>query len=380
MGLTPWRGPGTLPSRRPAPDLCREGAATDRQFYLDLARSGLRMPIGTDLVLHERADPDRILWDGEALGKVVEETARRYRTPLALARMDLTLEKAVLCEALGVPAEAAPAYHVREAPGEEALRRVEDRIAGPLNPRLRAHVDSVAYIAERTDLLPVGMGIGPFSLMTTLLSDPIAPIYLAGSGISAEEDPDVRMLEGALELSLRVVLHAASAQLQAGAQAFFVAEPAANKVYISPRQMEAGSDIFARYVLRPLRRIKALLDARGADLILHCCGDLTDAMLQQVASLDPVILSLGSSRKLWEDARLVPERIVLFGNLPSKHFCSDRLISREGVERLACDLIRRMREAGRPFILSSECDVLAVPGYEAAIREKVDAFVRCVCD
>lgn len=27
-----------------------------REFYLDLARQGLRMPIGTDLVLHEKAD------------------------------------------------------------------------------------------------------------------------------------------------------------------------------------------------------------------------------------------------------------------------------------------------------------------------------------
>lgn len=352
----------------------------NRDFYLGLARSGLRMPIGADLVLHEKPDPDRIVRDGQALGKVVEEAARRFRTPLVFAHMDLTLEKTVLCEMLDVPAEAIPTYHFRECPEEDVFRKVEDRISRPLLPQLQAHVDSVSYIARHPDLIPVGMGIGPFSLMTKLLADPITPIYVAGSGLTAEEDPEVQMVEALLELSLRIVLCSVSAQIQAGAKAFFIAEPAANKVYISPRQIEAGSDIFERYVIRPHRRIKALLDSHGVDLIFHCCGELTDYMVEQFTRLEPVILSLGSSRKLWEDARLVPKHIVLFGNLPSKHFYSDSLITREEVARLACELIRRMRDTGHPFILGSECDILNVPGYEKPLREKVEAFVRCVCD
>lgn len=352
----------------------------DRQFYLGLARLGLRMPIATDLVLHEKADPERIARDGQALGKVVEETARRYRTPLALAHMDLTLEKTLLCELLGIPPEEIPTYHFRQCPGEEVFRRLEDRINGPLHSRLQAHAESVAYIARHTDLIPVGMGIGPFSLMTKLLADPIPPIYIAGSGVIADEDPEVQMVEALLDLSLRVVLRSVLAQAQAGAKAFFIAEPAASKVYISPNQIDAGSDIFERYVIRPHRRIKALLESHGVDLIFHCCGELTDYMVEQFTRLEPVILSLGSSRTLWEDARLVPKHIVLFGNLPSKHFYSDSLITRDEVERRACELIRRMADIGHPFILGSECDVLNVPGYEQPIRDKVEAFLRCVCD
>src|SRR5574342_29791 len=98
----------------------------DRNFYLDLARSGLRMPIGTDLVLHEKPDPDQIVREGQALGKVVEEAARRFRTPLAFAHMDLTLEKTVLCEILDIPTEAIPTYHFHECPGEDVFRKVED--------------------------------------------------------------------------------------------------------------------------------------------------------------------------------------------------------------------------------------------------------------
>lgn len=352
----------------------------DREFYLALARSGLRMPVGTDLVLHEKPDPERILRDGQALGKVVEETARHFGTPLAFGHMDLTLEKAILLEMLDIPPDQIPLYHFSGCPTAATLEKLQRRIEGPLNPRLQAHVESIGFIARHTDLIPVGMGIGPFSLMTKLFADPITPIYLAGSGVTAEDDPDVKAIETGLELSFSVVLRSFSAQIAAGAKAVFVAEPAANMVYISPRQMESGSAIFDRYVGHFNRRLKQLFDRNGVDLIFHCCGELTDTMVQQFAALDPVILSLGSSRKLWEDARLVPEHIVLYGNLPSKHFYSDELISLQEVERRACELIRRMREAGHPFILGSECDILNVPGYEATIRQKVEAFLRCPCD
>jgi uroporphyrinogen decarboxylase len=352
----------------------------DRQVYISLAKSGLRMPVGTDLVLHEKRDPDAILRDGQALGRVVEETARRYGTPLAFGHMDLTLEKTVLLEMLDIPPNQIPLYHFPGCPSDEIFEKVTRRLTAPLNRRLQAHVESVGYIAHHTDLIPVGMGIGPFSLMTKLLSEPITPIYLAGSGLTADDDPDVKTVEAALELSLSIVLRSFSAQIAAGAKAVFVAEPAANVVYISPRQIESGSNIFDRYVGQFNRRLKELLDKNGVDLIFHCCGELTDYMVRQFTALGPVILSLGSSRKLWEDAGLVPEDIVLYGNLPSKHFYSDDLITRQEVEQRTCELLRRMRETGHPFILGSECDVLNVPGYEGTIREKVEAFVRCRCD
>jgi uroporphyrinogen-III decarboxylase len=352
----------------------------DREIYLNLARAGLRMPIGTDLVLHEKPSPEAILKDGEALGKVVEETARRYRTPLAFAHMDLSLEKTVLLELLGVPAADIPLYHFAECPGTETLATVEEGLRRPLNPALQAHIDAVRYVASHTDLVPIGMTIGPFSLMTKLLKDPITPIYLAGSGLTAADDPDVALVEQALELSLRVVLRSIEGQIQAGAKAVFMAEPAANVVYVSPNQIAAGSDIFERYAIRSDRRVKALLDQHGVDLVFHCCGELNEYMIGQFCSLRPVILSLGSSRKLWEDAAVVPKDIVLYGNLPSKHFYSDAVITREQVEQRACELLHRMGQAGHPFILGSECDVLNVPGNTAVIRGKVDAFVQCRCD
>ena len=352
----------------------------DRQFYLDLAKSGLRMPIGADLTLHEKPNPAEIVTDGKALGRVVEETARRYRTPLAFAHMDLQLEKTVILEILGVPAAEIPLFHFNTDPGPEAVRRLRDGLQRPLNPALRAHIESVGYIAGQTDLVPIGMTIGPFSLMTKLLKDPITPIYLAGSGMTAADDPDVALVDRALELSLTIILSSVEAQIRAGAKAIFMAEPAANVVYVSPKQIEAGSDVFLRYAIGADRRVKAVLDRHGVDFIFHCCGELNDYMVQQFTTLNPVIISLGSSRKLWEDARIVPKDIVLFGNLPSKHFYSDAVITKDQVEEQACELLHRMREAAHPFILGSECDVLNVPGSTAVIRDKVQAFVHCRCD
>jgi hypothetical protein len=46
----------------------------------------------------------------------------------------------------------------------------------------------VRYIAERTDLLPVRMLIGPFSLMTKFLADPISPVAMAGIQAKARLD------------------------------------------------------------------------------------------------------------------------------------------------------------------------------------------------
>jgi len=352
----------------------------DRQFYLSLARAGLRMPIGADLVLHEKPNPAGTVRDGTALGRVIEETARRYRTPLAFAHMDLQLEKTVLLEILGVSGEDIPLYHFPQDPGPDAEARTRAGLERPLHPAFQAHIDSVRYVAQQTDLVPVGMTIGPFSLMTKLLKDPITPLYLAGSGLTAGDDPDVALLERALALSLTVVLFSVEAQIQAGAKAIFMAEPAANVVYLSPRQIETGSDIFERYPIAADRRVRAVLERHGVDLIFHCCGELNEYMLRQFTTLRPVLISLGSSRRLWEDARFVPKDIVLYGNLPSKHFYSDAVISRAQVEEQACELLHRMAEARHPFILGSECDILNVPGATATIRGKVDAFVGCRCD
>jgi hypothetical protein len=126
--------------------------------------------------------------------------------------------------------------------------------------------------------------------------------------------------------------------------------------------------------MAPHLRLKSYLDASGADLIFHDCGELTPQMVSEFANrLRPVILSLGSSRKLWEDAAVVPRDVVLYGNLPSKSFYSDSAMPLERVLQIAAELVQNMKTCGHPHILGTECDVLFVPDASESIRKKIDA-------
>ena len=352
----------------------------NREYYLKLAASKLRVPIGIDLALHEESDPEAVRRDGRRLGQVNERAARRQRSPLGVPLMDLRLEKADLLRNIGIAGAQVDEFHFSEAPDKALLETVDAAAGEPFDAFNRAHHDSIRYVAEETDLTPVGMVIGPFSLMTKLLSDPIVPVAMAGMGLSAEEDPGVKLAERALALAEMTVARSLAAQITAGAKAMIVCEPAANVVYLSPKQIAAGSDIFEWFVIQPNLRIRRQMAAAGVDLIFHNCGELNEAMVEQFANrLDPAILSFGSSRSLWEDAALVPHSVVLFGNLPTRTFYSDAKMPLEEVERLTCDLIARMRETGHPFILGSECDVLNVPEAGETIRRKVEVMLTCPC-
>jgi len=347
----------------------------NRQRYLDLAARGLRMPIGSDLILREQSDHHAIQLHGDSLGRLLVEAAERYESPLAFPVMDLTLEKHALLSLLNIPGDLDQ-FHFSDCPDEALLDTLADRLTTqPLPQRMIANAEAIRYIARQTKLVPVGMSIGPFSLMTKLLADPITPVYSAGMGNSADDDEEVRMIERVLEMSTRMVLRSIRPQIDAGAIAIFIAEPAASTAFFSPIQLSGAGDAFDRLAIAANRRVKALLDQHGVDLIFHCCGDLVPDMVRRFATLDPAILSLGSSRKLWEDAAIIPDNVVLYGNLPSKKFYSDDVITVEQVQAMSRELLAAMKATNHPFILGSECDVLSVPGCEHTICKKVQAMM-----
>lgn len=353
----------------------RHGPRLAKDAFLALAAAGHRVPIGTDLLLHEQPDPEGVLLDGARLASVVLAAAARYQTPLAIPLMDLRLEKADLLARLR-PGAPPDDLTFAEPPAADDLERARDTADAPFAPRQRAQLDAIAGAAARPDVLPMGMAIGPFSLLTRLLRDPIGAVALAGGGVSAEEEPLVAAAERCLDLARGAVRRWTCAQLAAGAAAVIVCEPAVSTSYLSPRQIADGSSFFDRFVIEPLLEVKHSLEARGALLFLHDCGELTEAMVAALAScIRPAVLSLGSSRRLWEDAGLVPADVVLYGNLPTRHFHLDVTLPIERLRALTRELVVRMREAGRPFILGSECDVLHVPDAADTIRRKVDAML-----
>ncbi len=338
-----------------------------RRILLDLAAEGHRAPIGTHLVLHEKPDVPGILVDGGRLGEVIAETAARFHTPLAVPLMDLTLEKDALLQALGMDPAGMEGYHFDVPPG-------------PLQSfapttRMTAACDAIRHVAAQPGLLPMGMGIGPFSLMTKMVADPITPVFLAGTGATGDEEPEIAIIEAAIRTGTDVILAYLDAQIDAGARAFILCEPAANSVYFSPNQLDESYEVFDRLVMEPLRRIKARMAERHMELIFHDCGELTAGMIERFATLDAAMISFGSSRCLWEDAALLPHETVVYGNLPTKKFYSAQLTVGE-VQALSSRLCKKMREVGHPFILGSECDILSVPGSEREILSKVESFLN----
>lgn len=347
----------------------------DRKFYIDLAKSGLRMPIGADLVLKEKEDHEERLLDGRRLGEVVAEAAKRYKTPLAFPLMDLTVEKEWILSLLGVEKEAIPTYHFAQCPSEEEKEKLKTSLLSNLTPRIKSNLECIKYVKDNSALIPVGMAIGPFSLMTKMIADPITGVYMGGMGTPASEDDDVKRIEAILEIATDTIMKSIELQVNAGAKAICLCEPAANTVYLSPIQLKEGSDIFDRYVMNFNKKIKKLLNDLGADLIFHDCGELLDEMIVKYNELDPAVMSFGCSRTLWKDAELVSKNTVLFGNLPTKKFYSDTDIPLSKVNELTRELLRKMKDTGHPFILGSECDVLFVPDANKTIMEKINAML-----
>lgn len=351
----------------------------DRNYYINIAKQNKRMIFGVDLILHEKENHNETLQNGELLGKAVIETTRRFGMEMALPFMDLDIEKQDLLNILGKDLSEVDSFHFDNTNlNEEILTSIKN--AGLDNPvsRLSATCKAITFVKENSDFLPVGMCIGPFSFITKLLSDPISPVFMASMGISGGEDDSVKLLELAIKVATELIIRSVKFQIAAGAKAICVCEPAANMVYISPDTLsESDEDVFDRFVIEYNKKIKEVMDNAGVDLILHNCGELTDLMLKKLCTLNPVILSLGSSRKLWEDTQIVAKDIVLLGNLPSKKFFMDNEITKEKVKDLTLDLEAKMKETGHPFILGSECDILSVKGHETTIREKVDIMLNC---
>jgi hypothetical protein len=334
------------------------------------------MPIGTDLVMHDEDEPGKVRNHGGALGGVIERAARRWGTPLAIPLMDLRLEKFDLLALAGIVETEAERYQFTAPLDDTWLAALCAEQTGPRCTGSRARDEALTHNSTCKGLVPVGMAIGPFSLSTRLMADPITAAARAGAGVGAEDADEVRLLWQCLRLAETAVLRSVRSQIQHGAQAMMICEPAACTAFISPRQLRAGSNLFERLVIEPNLRLRAALAEAGCDLIFHDCGELIDAMVEAFAQrLHPVILSLGSSRKLWEDARLVPKDVVLYGNLPSKSFYSDGAMPIEEVIRRTGESIAKMTACGHPYIVGSECDVLFVPGAQDTIRRKVEAMM-----
>lgn len=344
-----------------------------RAFYLELAKRGTRLPISAHITLHQRPDPEASRYNGKDLGEVIIETARTLDMPLAFPLMDLQTEKEWMLGQLDVAADKMDTYHFHDELSAEQAVALGAIVDAAPTKRMRATLDAIKHVREHSDLVAVGMCIGPFSLATKLLDDPITAAYQVGLD---PEDEDALLLLQILDIGAKAIRRWVEMQIEAGAQAICVCEPAYNTVYISPHEIERNPAILQQLVIEPNLQIKQLMESQGVELIFHDCGELNEAIIRSFAQLDPAILSLGSPCDLPTVAPLIGKNTVIMGNLPSKKFYSDKEITVEQVIQQGRFLLSAMERTGHPFILGTECDVLCVEGCTETIHKKVIAVTQ----
>lgn len=347
-----------------------------REFYLKLAEEGFAMPLAVDLYVHELSSPEAIDQDPAEMARVMIAAAKDLNTPLAIAPMDLRVEKDALGRMLGVAESELEKFHLTEPlPADQFKTLCEDLDRGQMSRRMQVLCDALAIVSRESDLRPVGMSIGPLSLLTKIIADPITSIYMIGQGLGPEDDEDVELALQVLDIGRRLVKTYVRAQVRAGACEMIICEPAANTAYISPKMMdEEGSDVFEKCVMEGALEIAGTIRDAGGELIFHDCGELTPSMIRNFNRLRPVMISFGSPVKLSDAAALVEKDIVLYGNIPSKHFPSESVMPLEKVRMLSDELLGEMAATGHPFILGSECDILCVECSRQSIFTKTKAI------
>ena len=217
--------------------------------------------------IHLDANPDAIPLDGNHLGQLIAKNAHQHHSKLAVPFLDLTIEKNIILEQLKLPLD----HQFHNPLPYETVHDLCHRLQTAPTGRWKATVDAIAYIAQHTELTPVGLSTGPFTVMTQLVADAKAAVQQAGHGISAQDSPAVNLTEQMLDLALRVCIRVIASQLGAGAKVIIVCEPAVDQDCLQPVTFE-------RYVLAPHRHIKEILNAAGAELIVHAPGKLTPEM------------------------------------------------------------------------------------------------------
>jgi uroporphyrinogen-III decarboxylase len=349
-----------------------------RQTFHDFARRGLAMPLAVDLLVHLESTPEKVDANPAEMARIMIRAAEVFDTPLAVAPMDLRVEKAALAEWLGIPAAEHETFHLSQPLSFEQIEALRNHFGdGELTARMRVTAEALGIAAKRSALIPTGMAIGPFSLVTKIMEDVITAVFMVGAETDPDEDESVALALQLIELTTGLVEAYVRAQIAGGAKAIIICEPAANKVYFSPKQIAEGSNVFERMVIEPNRRIVKAIEEAGADLILHDCGELTPEMIADLAGLHPVVLSLGSCVDIVEATRHVPRDVVLFGTVPSKFVPREDEMPVEKVRAICASLRDRMEATGHPFILGSECDVLCVHGHERGIMAKAREIAEC---
>lgn len=277
------------------------------------------------------------LHDGEALARAQICARERYRTDAVFAFLDFGVEAEALGAPLSFRADRYPDVvgSVLGADDDPArLRLPEPASAGRMPVCLRALRTMRGRLGDSA--LVAGAVAGPMTACAQLYGIESA-LYLA------IDDPP--RLAAALDFSTRLAIRYGLAQLDAGAHAVIVFDPAASPAVVPPG--------FFRELLAPrLERVLAALRDGGAAFTWLNIAGPTAGILDCYARIGADVATFDYYLSAAEACRLLP-RTCLAGNLKSLDFLD---AAPDRIERQARALVAAFEGRGG-FLLSSGCEI-----------------------
>jgi len=259
--------------------------------------------------------------------------------------MDLTVEAEALGLEINFPEFENPSVKNHCLKTEVDLKALRSRYKG-LSGRMPVFIKVVENIAKNFHVIKGAYAIGPFTLAGELMGV---------SELCLNVILNSELVHSFVEFSTYVIKDYVKALLDAGAETVAILEPSA--VMLSPAQFEEFSGRYFSFLAEDLK----------APLILHICGNSTH-LLKKMSNIGAFGLSLDNQVNLREASKIIPNSVVLIGNLdPVGIFLQS---TPEEVAKATRDLSSDMKGI-KNFILSSGCDLpVGTP------LENIEAFMK----
>jgi len=246
--------------------------------------------------------------------------------------MDLTVEIEALGAETSFPENANPSVAKPLIKNREDLEILKGNWQG-ISGRMKVFIEVMEKIAKKYSIIKGGYVIGPFTMAGELMG---------ANDIAMQAMLNPELVSELVDFSLEVISEYANALFNAGADAIAVLEPLA--VILSPKK-------YKEFSLYPFKKLVSNLNNKP--LILHICGN-TNHLIKSMLDSGAVGLSLDSVINFEELKKIIPQEIILMGNLnPVKIFLQS---TPDQVAEATKSLKESMKDT-KNFILSSGCDL-----------------------
>ncbi len=297
------------------------------------------------------ADVDQLVHSGELQAKCMKAIADRYDMAAAVSLMDLSVEAEAFGSSVRFTKEEPPAVIDCIIKSMEDAQKLVVPAVG--SARTAECIRGIELAANTITDRPIFAGvIGPFSLIGRLMD-------MQKVMINCRREPE--LLHVLLEKASTFLCHYISALKEAGANGVVMAEPAAG--LLAPKFNKEFSVPYVEDIRKEVEDDHFLF-------IYHNCGNTIPLLNDMIEMANFRVIHLGNAIDLEEALKIIPERILVMGNVdPANVF---GIGTPQIVRESTLELLERCSKY-KHFAISSGCDIPPT-----APLENIDAYFDTV--